>query len=124
MNSLGQHQVRFQQQFRRLHARHAASELFDKAERFFSSGCIRLHEPERFAEIVLLRNIGTWNAESVKAEIDKGKTRWLKVFDPLPLAVVYWTAFTAEDGAQHFRSDIYNYDQFLVETLRKAAQGK
>lgn len=124
MNSLGRLKFDFDNDFAVYMHGTPHPELFDKPERFFSSGCIRLHEPERFAEIVLSRNASAWNVESVKAEIDKGKTRWLKVADPLPLAVVYWTAFTAEDGAQHFRSDIYNYDQFLVETMRRASGGK
>ena len=124
MNSLGRLKFDFDNDFAVYMHGTPHPELFDKPERFFSSGCIRLHEPERFAEIVLSRNASAWNVESVKAEIDKGKTRWLKVADPLPLSVVYWTAFTAEDGAQHFRSDIYNYDQFLVETMRRASGGK
>ncbi len=95
-------------------------ELFGKAERHLSSGCVRLHDPDRFAEIVLAGNETAWSLDRVKEEISKGKTRWLKVGEPLPVFFVYWTVFSDnDDGPLHFRKDIYAYDSFLMETARK-----
>lgn len=95
-------------------------ELFAKADRHLSSGCVRLQNPEAFAVMVLASNEGLWTQEKVQTEIDKGRTHWLKVTNPLPLFIVYETVyFPAVEGAPHFAPDIYNYDKILLDALEK-----
>jgi len=119
MNALGRLKFDFDNDFSVYMHGTPHQELFAKAERHQSSGCMRLRDPELFAQIVLAKNAGTWGSEEVRAEIDKDKTRWLKVAEPLPLYVVHWTVFAEKpDAPLSFRSDIYDYDRFLMATLR------
>jgi murein L,D-transpeptidase YcbB/YkuD len=93
-------------------------ELFAKPERAQSSGCIRLRDPDVVAQVVLAGNEGNWSLDHIHQAIDSAKTKWLKIENPLPLYVVYWTVFTDENTNKlAFRSDIYDYDSFLMESL-------
>jgi murein L,D-transpeptidase YcbB/YkuD len=90
-------------------------DLFDKAQRNFSSGCIRLQEPDDIGEILLSGTPGHWDADKIEKEIDGGKTRWVAIKNPMPLYVLYWSVFfDPESGAINFRKDVYDYDQILI----------
>ena len=116
MNSLGRLKFDFDNNFSVYMHGTPHQELFAKAERNLSSGCIRLEEPEVFAKIVLAPNEGDWSAERIRAEVDKATTRWIGLTDPLPILVTYDTVFTDESGL-NFRTDAYDYDRLLTKTL-------
>jgi L,D-transpeptidase YcbB len=119
VNSLGRLKFDFDNDFAVYMHGTPHKELFEKAERNQSSGCVRLRDPDQFAVLMLKHAEGDWTLEKVQAEVDKRKTRWLKIDDPIPVMFVYWTAFSPEDeGPLNFRRDVYNYDAFLMETLR------
>jgi len=95
-------------------------ELFAKAERHLSSGCVRLKDPAAFAVFVLARNEGAWDQEAVQNAVAGGRTQWLKVMAPLPLYIVYETAFfPAPDALIHFAPDVYGYDLLLTNALNR-----
>ncbi|NTU76427.1 MAG: L,D-transpeptidase family protein [Alphaproteobacteria bacterium] len=119
LNSLGRLKFDFDNDFSVYMHGTPHQELFDKPVRTLSSGCVRLHDPDTFALLLLARNSGNWTLEKIQAEIDKGKTRWLHFAEPLPLYFVYWTVFAdAPDAPLNFRDDVYDYDRFLMENLR------
>ena len=90
---------------------------FIKYERHLSHGCVRVDQPAKLAEHVLLETkTPGWDEARVKQEIATGVTRTVGVAQPLPVYISYWTAF-AEDGAINFRNDIYERDAPLAEAL-------
>ncbi|MDX2028786.1 MAG: L,D-transpeptidase family protein [Alphaproteobacteria bacterium] len=117
MNSLGHLKFDFDNDFAVYMHGTPHPELFKKSDRAQSSGCVRLRDPERVAEILLAGNKTVWDEAHLNEEIKSGKTRWLPVTEPLPLFILYWTVFTDEDGKVNFRNDIYGYDTFLTENL-------
>ncbi|AMO68325.1 hypothetical protein DOK_04973 [gamma proteobacterium BDW918] len=92
-------------------------ELFKKAERAFSSGCIRVSDPLELAEF-LLRDQG-WDKERIAASIAKGVTETVSLKTPLPIHIEYWTAWVDRQGVLNFRNDIYERDQPLWQALNK-----
>ncbi|MGE3624473.1 MAG: murein L,D-transpeptidase [Bdellovibrionales bacterium] len=120
LNSLGRLKFDFDNSFAVYMHGTPHQELFEKYERALSSGCIRLRDPELVAEI-LLADTGAWSIERIEAAIAKRKTRWIPFRNPVPIDIVYWTAFTDEMGHIQFRGDVYDYDRFLIENLRPAA---
>ncbi|WP_373080630.1 murein L,D-transpeptidase [Zhongshania sp.] len=92
-------------------------ELFKKAERAFSSGCIRVSDPLELAEF-LLRDQG-WDSDRIAASIAKGVTETVSLKTPLPIHIEYWTAWVDRQGVLNFRNDIYERDQPLWQALNK-----
>lgn len=92
-------------------------ELFAKQERSFSSGCVRLERPEALARWLLARD-GHRNAGRVADLVASGETTTIYLKTPVPVYIVYFTAFTDDDGAVTFRRDIYGRDRAIVEALR------
>ena len=93
-------------------------ELFARMERSFSSGCIRLEQPLKLAAWMLNRE-GRPEAGELQAMIESGVTQTIYLQDPVPVYIVYFTAFADEDQGVVFRRDVYGRDRKLVEALRK-----
>lgn len=120
LNSLGQVKLNFANAFDVYMHGTPHQELFDKAERAFSSGCVRLQEPERVAELMLSlnRDKKPWTAERIAAEIDAGGSRMVMLDQPTPVIFAYWSVFRGPDGQAFFRKDIYGYDAKLMRKLK------
>ncbi|MCY0965190.1 L,D-transpeptidase family protein [Parathalassolituus penaei] len=85
-------------------------ELFRKDMRALSFGCIRLEKPLALTEH-LLAGTRNWDMERVQSTIaDHRKTR-LNLAEPVPLYLMYWTAWVDEKGQLQLRDDIYRRDQ-------------
>lgn len=92
-------------------------ELFARQERTFSSGCIRLEQPLKLAEW-LLSNDRNPDARKIDALLASGETQTVYLKKPLPTYIVYFTAFTQDDGHVVFRRDVYDRDRILIQALR------
>lgn len=83
-------------------------ELFDKPERAFSSGCIRVDQVVDLAAILV-------GAERLAEALAQPNTRWLRLERPLPIYIVYLTAWPDEQGRIQMREDIYNADKLITK---------
>ncbi len=118
MNALGPIKFDFDNDFAVYLHGTPKKKLFDQAERHLSSGCVRLKEPELFATFVTSPKDGSWDIDAVKEKIAQRGTRTLRLADPVPLAIVYDTAyFRAPDAPLSFARDIYGYDRLLIDVL-------
>lgn len=95
-----------------------AQSLFDRTGRDFSHGCIRVEDPASLAVWVLREN-PDWTREKIEAAMHGSETLSVAVTHPVPVLIVYGTAFAAEDGAVYFLPDIYKEDAALFAALRK-----
>lgn len=95
-----------------------AKSLFNKNKRAYSHGCIRLHKPRE-----LLKTFASFNTnvDYTKAKkILKGKEKtYYNLKEPVPIDVVYLTAWVDYDGQLQFRNDIYNYDTMQLKSFKK-----
>lgn len=94
----------------------SSRELFGKMRRDLSHGCIRVERPAELAEFVLARQ-GAWNLEQVKAAMEPGPTRTVRLDAPIPVILSYATATTDLAGRALFAADIYKRDDKLGEAL-------
>jgi murein L,D-transpeptidase YcbB/YkuD len=92
--------------------------LFEREERLFSHGCIRVENPLRLAELVLDDPV-LWSRASIEAAISTGETRTIRLERPLPVLILYWTASTDLDGELHFYRDVYKRDAELLAALNR-----
>ncbi len=96
--------------------------LFKKPERALSSGCVRIGDATGLAA-ALLAAIPEWSADR-QTEILKGwETKRVTLKDPVPVHVLYETAWVDDAGLAHFRDDIYGRDKRLAEALRRRHHG-
>jgi murein L,D-transpeptidase YcbB/YkuD len=85
-----------------------AKGLFERARRTFSHGCVRMEHPRDLAAF-LLSDQG-WGRADIETAIGTGETHEILLDRPIPLSVLYLTAFVEAGGAVHFRQDIYGLD--------------
>ena len=91
--------------------------LFNKTERSFSSGCIRVGKPYALADQVLENNTRLDRAD-ITATFNQDGTKIISLKHPIPVYILYWTAWVDESGAVNFRRDIYGRDEELIRALR------
>lgn len=102
--------------------------LFSRAVRTFSHGCIRVEKPLDLAEY-LLKDDPAWTREKIEKAMGKsGRESWVKVPNPLPVHLVYWTAWVDAAGVTQFRKDVYGRDTPLYTatsepSAKKAEEG-
>jgi murein L,D-transpeptidase YcbB/YkuD len=108
-NSLGQVKFLFPNHFNVYLHDTPAQSLFDRIERDFSHGCVRLDEPMKLAQYVL-RDQPEWTGEKIKAAMEAGTERSIPLKQPLPIYLVYFTAWE-NNGALETVPDVYGIDR-------------
>jgi murein L,D-transpeptidase YcbB/YkuD len=91
-------------------------ELFRRARRFFSHGCIRVENPEAVAQ-QLLRRDAAWTMTVIDGAIAAEATHRVAVHPAIPVLVLYFTAVAKPDGRIEFLDDVYHRDQPLIDAL-------
>lgn len=119
-NALGRIKFMFPNQFSIYLHDTPARHLFEKADRTFSHGCIRVAQPMALADLVFAHTPG-WDEAKVMETIESGEhTRIdLAAEDRLPIYIYYSTAWVDSDDVLHFRPDRYQRDASLMLALRK-----
>ncbi len=91
-------------------------DLFDRTERAFSHGCIRVERPLELASL-LLGNDPRWNVEAIESVIAEGETTRVDLMPTLPVLVLYWTVDPDLNGNVRFYPDIYGRDEAVLRAL-------
>lgn len=90
--------------------------LFSKDKRAFSHGCIRVSDPEGLANYVL-RKQPEWTPDKINAAMNAGEEKHVRVKDPIPVIITYYTAWVDNKGRVNFREDIYGHDQRVMAKM-------
>ena len=90
--------------------------LFDKEERAFSSGCVRVEHPFSFAELLL--DDKKWTREQIMEVIDSKETQQVSLHTPISILLLYWTVSAEDDGTVIFKKDIYGRDAGVLAALQ------
>ncbi len=90
-------------------------ELFGRAERTFSSGCIRVERPLALAGALL--DAQHLDPVEIGQIVDSGESKRLDLPQPVPVMLLYLTTFADPDGWVHFRRDVYNRDHTVLHAL-------
>lgn len=104
-----------------LHDTDLKKSVFSRDDRRISHGCIRLEHPRELAALLMHEPI-----EAIDQGIETGRTYYKDLPQPVPVFIVYETAFADADGKLEFRPDIYGRDaeiwQYLHPTNRAVAE--
>lgn len=94
-------------------------DIFSRANRRLSHGCIRVQNPRELA--ALLMNQPT---SEIDAGIEKGGTTRNDLPVPVPVFVVYETAFVDTHGVLQFRPDFYQRDAAIWNQMQMSPSGQ
>jgi L,D-transpeptidase YcbB len=118
LNSLGRYKFIFPNDFDVYLHDTPDGHLFSRAERAFSSGCVRIERPRDFARM-LLRLQSDHDPESLDAIRAAGSERWIKLDRPLPVYLLYFTAWVNEDGSVRFHRDVYGRSDAMDDQVEE-----
>jgi L,D-transpeptidase YcbB len=96
-----------------------APQLFERARRDFSHGCIRVEAPVALAQFVL-QNDPRWTQQRIETAMQAGKAQTIRLAEPIPVVLAYSTVVVL-DGTVYFFDDIYGHDKKLANALKKRA---
>ena len=91
-------------------------QLFSYFRRDLSHGCIRVEDPAALAAWVL-RDNPQWTPKHIAAAMRSKTSSQVRVPHPIPVFIVYGTAFVEENGEVRFFADIYGHDAALEQAL-------
>lgn len=91
--------------------------LFQSAARMMSHGCVRVENPRMLAVKLLGRP-----EETIDKGIATGRTSRRALPVPMPVFLVYQTAYVESDGSIQFRGDPYERDEEIWRYLTRAQQ--
>lgn len=92
-----------------------AKSLFNSAVRAYSHGCVRVQNPMEFADALVASEPGLSGA-ALKAMFGE-KERWVKLQNPIPVYLAYFTLRVDEDGTVRSYGDVYGHNKRIIELL-------
>jgi murein L,D-transpeptidase YcbB/YkuD len=99
-----------------------APELFSRARRDFSHGCVRVEDPVALAEWAL-QDQPEWTRDRILAAMNGNTSRRVHLTQPITVILFYITAVVMpEDDSIYFAEDLYGHDGRLDRALAAGGQ--
>jgi murein L,D-transpeptidase YcbB/YkuD len=95
-------------------------ELFLRADRALSHGCVRVEQARELAALVLAGQTAG-RPEVLERAMAEGVTRVLPVARALPIYLLYWTASVDDEGRLELRDDPYDRDGRVAAALARSS---
>ena len=96
-----------------------AKKLFARETRAYSHGCIRLADPFDFAYALLAAQTNDPKG-LFQSKLATGKEVQVNLEKPVPVHIIYRTAFADGKGQMQYRRDIYGRDGRIWKALSQA----
>jgi murein L,D-transpeptidase YcbB/YkuD len=91
-------------------------QLFAKAVRAESHGCVRVQNPDELATILLDYDQG-WSAARVESAIRNGYDQRVTLSRKIPVHITYFTLWVNDDGSMSTFGDLYGHDARMAAAL-------
>ncbi|RIJ26053.1 hypothetical protein D1224_02760 [Henriciella barbarensis] len=122
-NALGELKIIFPNQYSIYLHGTPSTHLFDRAERAFSSGCIRLEQPERMAEWVASYDSNE-SLDDVRDALSTTRNTRIDFQSRMPIHITYMTVTVNDDGTVNFWRDIYDRTEGIRQVERMSSIGQ
>lgn len=96
-----------------------AKNLFSREVRTYSHGCVRLNDPHDFAYALLARQTDD-PVGFFQSLLRSGAEARVNLEQPVPVHLIYRTAFTTAKGQTQYRRDVYGRDADVWNALSAA----
>ena len=123
-NALGRIRFNFPNKFLVYQHDTPQKHLFAKEQRAYSHGCMRVQNPEQYAEVLLsISQPGErYTAERIRKMYGDSE-RTINFKTPIPVHLTYQTAFVDDAGQLQTRPDIYGHDKTILDLMRNGRGG-
>ncbi len=118
-NALGKLKFMFPNRFNIYMHDTPAKSLFARQVRAYSHGCVRVHKPMEFAHALLAPQMADPDGY-IRRLLATGEETRVDLAEPVPVHIVYLTAWIDDEGEAHFRDDIYGRDKLVWAALEAA----
>ncbi len=95
-----------------------ATKYFARTERALSHGCVRVDRPVDLAAR-LLGSDPAWSRERIAKAVTTGERKVVRLPQPVPVHLLYWTAWVDDGGELQFRQDLYGGDLAMERAARR-----
>jgi murein L,D-transpeptidase YcbB/YkuD len=122
-NALGRIRFNFPNKFLVYQHDTPQKHLFEKHARAFSHGCMRVQNPEQYAQVLLSisQPEDGYTAARVRRMYGNDE-RTINLKHPIPVYVTYQTAFVDDAGKLQTRADVYGHDKKIAQVLKNERQ--
>jgi len=117
-NSLGKIKFMFPNKYNIYLHDTPSKKSFSRTQRALSHGCVRLYDPKRLA-MFLLKDYPEWNETIIEKELESNREKRVELKNPVPISMVYFTAWADEIGNINFFNDVYKYDESVVTQVKE-----
>lgn len=93
-----------------------AKGLYDKEDRAFSHGCIRVEKAKELAHAIL-ESDPKWTPAKIDAAMDGKEEKWQTLKNRIPVYIGYFTSWVDAESTVHFYDDVYHRDNKLAKLL-------
>jgi L,D-transpeptidase YcbB len=91
---------------------------FNDKVRAYSHGCIRVQYPERLAKQLLVEELNIAGSSiNLEKILGSKETFEIKLGDPIPINLSYYTCTSDSLGEIYFHPDIYAFDNKAIQKL-------
>lgn len=93
--------------------------LFAKEDRAYSHGCMRVQNPDQYAEVLLgiANPADKYSAARIRGMYGRSEQN-INLTTPIPVHIVYQTAFVDEHGKLDIRKDVYGRDARMIALMK------
>jgi murein L,D-transpeptidase YcbB/YkuD len=122
-NALGRIRFNFPNRFLVYQHDTPQKHLFEQHARAFSHGCMRVQNPEQYAQVLLSisQPEDGYTAARIRSMYGNGE-RTINFKHPIPVYVTYQTAFVDDAGRLQIRADVYGHDKAIAHLLKDERQ--
>jgi len=119
-NSLGKVKFMFPNKFDVYLHDTPADSLFERVQRDFSHGCVRVERPRALAQWVLAGQ-AEWTADRIDAAMASREEQHVALKRNVRVYIVYQTVWVDDQGTVQFAEDLYGHDARQLRLLAPAA---
>ncbi len=96
-----------------------ARNLFERTVRAYSHGCVRVHRPFDLAYHLLAPQEADPEG-FFQSTLRTGRETQVNLDEPVPVHLVYWTAWVTPEGRVNYRDDVYGRNAQLWRAMQEA----
>lgn len=95
-----------------------AHNLFQKVQRLYSSGCVRVEDAAWLAHWIMRSEAESMSMDEVRRNMDLSSPKTKRLANHVPVNIAYMTVWVDGTNKLHWEEDVYGHDAKLLKKMR------